>query len=330
MAADVEALMGRVQELEDALGQAADPATLALADELVSSLVELYGEGLRRIVERLDEAGPAGADVRAALADDGVVASLLLVHDLYPVDLETRVREALDTVRPYMESHGGDVELLGIEGGVARLRLEGSCSGCRASSATLELAIKQALDEHAPDLAGFEAEGAVEEEPAPPAPVGMELPLAAPGEEMPMAVDGRAAALDRLAAGAPAGFELPVMTDPAPPGNGTNGAGGGPTWVPVAGLGDVPEGELRVLDVGGEPIVVGRVEGTLLAYANACAGCGGPLDGGRLEGGTLACPGCGARFDLPRAGRAVGGEERQLRPVPLLDDGGGARVAVAG
>ena len=55
------------------------------------------------------------------------MAGLLLIHDLYPVPLEERVAEALDTVRPYMESHGGDVELLGIEDGVAQLRLEGSC-----------------------------------------------------------------------------------------------------------------------------------------------------------------------------------------------------------
>ena len=77
------------------------------------------------------------------------VASLLLIHDLYPVDLQTRVIEALDTVRPYMESHGGNVELLALEHGVARIRLQGSCSDCSASSVTLELAIKQALDETA-------------------------------------------------------------------------------------------------------------------------------------------------------------------------------------
>ena len=55
--------------------------------------------------------------------------------------------EALDSVRPYMESHGGDVELLGIEDGVARMRLVGHCKGCPASEATLELAIKKALEE---------------------------------------------------------------------------------------------------------------------------------------------------------------------------------------
>jgi Fe-S cluster biogenesis protein NfuA/nitrite reductase/ring-hydroxylating ferredoxin subunit len=318
---DPEALMARVQELEDALGETADPATLAVADELVAALVALYGDGLRRVMEALAAAGPAGEGVRAALMDDGVVASLLLVHDLYPVDLETRVREALATVRPYMESHGGDVELLGVEDGVARLRLEGSCSGCRASSATLELAIKQALDEHAPDLAGFEAEGAVEDAaPAAPAPVGLDLPMAGDGPPLPVAGDARTAALDRVSNG---GFELPVMSSPAPV------APAGPAWVSVDGIEGLPDGSLTAVQVEGEAIVVGSVGGALLAYANACAGCGGPLEGGRLEGGILDCPGCGLRFDLPAAGRAAGGEDLQLRPVPLLSDGAGTRVAVA-
>ena len=67
--------------------------------------------------------------------------------------------EALDNVRPYMESHGGNVELVSLEDGVARIRLEGSCDGCPASSSTLELAIKTALEETAPDLLGIEVEG---------------------------------------------------------------------------------------------------------------------------------------------------------------------------
>ena len=107
----------------------------------------------------LQPPGPPARRSTSGSCEDGVVASLLLIHDLYPIDLETRVREALATVRPYMESHGGDVELLGLEDGVARLRLVGHCEGCPASAATLELAIKEAIDEAAPDLAGLEVEG---------------------------------------------------------------------------------------------------------------------------------------------------------------------------
>ena len=127
-------------------------------DELVTAIIELYGEGLTRIVDLVseDEALLRGS------RDDSVIGSLMLIHDLYPVPLEARVQEALASVRPYMESHGGDVELLRLEDGVAHLRLVGHCHGCPASAATLELAIKEAIDDAAPDLLGLEVEGVAE------------------------------------------------------------------------------------------------------------------------------------------------------------------------
>jgi Fe-S cluster biogenesis protein NfuA/nitrite reductase/ring-hydroxylating ferredoxin subunit len=107
------------------------------------------------------DAGADGERIAASLANDTLVATLLLIHDLHPVPLEQRVQDALDSVRPYMESHGGNVELLSLEHGVARIHLRGSCSDCSASSVTLELAIKQALEEAAPDLEGLEVEGMI-------------------------------------------------------------------------------------------------------------------------------------------------------------------------
>jgi Fe-S cluster biogenesis protein NfuA/nitrite reductase/ring-hydroxylating ferredoxin subunit len=175
-----EDLAGRVQILSEQIDGLSDVHARELAQEMVSAVMELYGDGLVRIMAALEQAGPAGAAIRDELVEDGAVASLLLIHDLYPISLEDRVIEALDSVRPYMESHGGNVELLSLEDGVARLRLQGSCSGCSASQATLEMAIKQALDEHAPDLEGLEVEGVIEEAPIAegPAPTGFELPLA--------------------------------------------------------------------------------------------------------------------------------------------------------
>ncbi|MDX6656738.1 MAG: hypothetical protein QOH62_1531 [Solirubrobacteraceae bacterium] len=150
-----EELVGRVQQLTAEVESLHDPQARACAEELAAAVVQLYGEGLARIFATLDE------DMRDQLAADGVVASLMLIHGLYPVDLETRVQAALDSVRPYMDSHGGNVELLGIEDGIARLRLEGSCSGCGASQATMETAIERALEETAPDLLGIDVEGVV-------------------------------------------------------------------------------------------------------------------------------------------------------------------------
>ena len=135
----------RVQELQTRLDAMPSSPVKALAEELVSSVVGLYGEALERIMVALGAEG-------APLADDPYVATVLLVHDLHPVALGDRVAAALDSVRPYMESHGGNVELLSLAGGVARIRLRGSCRDCTASSVTLELAIKQALEQHAPDL----------------------------------------------------------------------------------------------------------------------------------------------------------------------------------
>jgi Fe-S cluster biogenesis protein NfuA/nitrite reductase/ring-hydroxylating ferredoxin subunit len=156
-----EDLVARVQQLTAQAEALEDPHARETADALAAAVVQLYGAGLERIFAALEPA------TRTELAEDGVVASLMLIHGLYPVDVETRVREALAGVRPYLESHGGDVELLGIEDGIARLRLEGSCNGCAASQSTLELAIERALEEAAPDLLGIDVEGVAAPPPRP-------------------------------------------------------------------------------------------------------------------------------------------------------------------
>jgi Fe-S cluster biogenesis protein NfuA/nitrite reductase/ring-hydroxylating ferredoxin subunit len=210
-------LIARVQELTAQLEDVQDFQARALADELVASIIQLYGEGLERIMAALGDPGATAAHVREKLVDDGVVASLLLIHGLYPVDLETRVLEALEQVRPYMESHGGDVELVSIEDGVAHMRLVGHCEGCPASEATLELAIKKALEESAPDLDGLEVEGVRE----PDRPGVFELPV--------IESNGNGAS------GAPAWTEM----DAAPP------AAGATAPMSVAGA------DLLVANVGG-------------------------------------------------------------------------------
>src|ERR687885_21749 len=144
--AEVRELVARVESL---LGGLDEQAT-----EAVQALVELYGEALSRFL--------AGADPTS----DELLSHLLLVHDLHPVDVETRVRRALEDVRPYLGSHGGDVALLAIEDGVARVRLEGTCNGCPSSAVTLRNAIEEAIFRAAPELERVDAEGAEEPKPA--------------------------------------------------------------------------------------------------------------------------------------------------------------------
>jgi Fe-S cluster biogenesis protein NfuA len=144
---EVRELVGRVEGLLEQLDGEGK------ASEAVQALVQLYGEALARLI--------AGADP----TQDELLSHLLLVHDLHPVDVETRVRRALDDVRPYLGSHGGDVELLGVEDGVARLRLEGTCNGCPSSTVTLRNAIEEAIMQAAPELERIDAEGVAEPEP---------------------------------------------------------------------------------------------------------------------------------------------------------------------
>jgi Fe-S cluster biogenesis protein NfuA len=156
-----EELVERVQDLLGSLDDIADPFAQQRVQELIGAVLELYGAGLDRILGVVNDAGEAGLPIREALLEDGIVASLLLIHGLFPVPLEERVIEALDSVRPFLASHGGNVELLSVQDGVARLQLQGSCNGCPSSAATLEHALREAIDAAAPDLLGLEVEGAV-------------------------------------------------------------------------------------------------------------------------------------------------------------------------
>lgn len=314
-------LLARVQELSERVEALDDPGARTLAQDLVSAVIAMYGDGLERILGVVRDSREAGATILDQLSQDGAVASLLLIHDLYPVGLRERVIEALDTVRPYMESHGGNVELLDLtDDGVAHLALQGSCHGCAASRATLETAIKQALDEHCPDLGGVEVAGVTDEaDPAHPvsAITGMALPMAG-------------AELSAAAAALPTdGVRLPVMQSPPPAAAPTRAR-----WTAVDESRRPAPGGLRELTIAERPVLLADVDGTLLAYADECAACGRPLHDGTLDGPMLRCPHCDAEFDLPRAGRAAphdgaqaGGEPLQLRPLPLLEDGQ-LRVAV--
>ena len=155
----------RIDELLDDLEQSAVPAVLERVQELVSCVMSLYGAGLERTIDLVLEAGQR--DLARRLADDEVVGNLLVLHDLHPDDVLTRVNDALERVRPYLGSHAGGVELLGVdEEGIVHVRLQGSCDGCPSSAMTVASAIEDAILQAAPDVVAVEAEGMVEPSPS--------------------------------------------------------------------------------------------------------------------------------------------------------------------
>jgi Fe-S cluster biogenesis protein NfuA len=153
----------QIEQLIHELEVVADPGVRARTVELVRLVMEMHSVGIGRMLEIISRTGAAGDDILDRFTRDEMASGMLLLHDLHPVDLPTRVKQALDKVRPMLKSHGGDVELLSLEDGMLQLRLQGSCHGCPSSAMTLKNAIEAALYEAAPDLDGLEVLGVVTE-----------------------------------------------------------------------------------------------------------------------------------------------------------------------
>ena len=159
-AREFQARLKRLDALLQGVERLANPSLRAQTLEIVQAILDLHGAGLERILGHLVEAGEAGAAALDACARDEVAGGLLLLHGLHPLRVEERVHLALEQVRPYLHSHGGNVEFLGIGGdGVARLRLVGSCHGCPSSAMTMKQTIEEAILGRAPDVAAVEVEG---------------------------------------------------------------------------------------------------------------------------------------------------------------------------
>jgi Fe-S cluster biogenesis protein NfuA/nitrite reductase/ring-hydroxylating ferredoxin subunit len=273
----------RIEELLGALAAGRDRAA---AEELVSVLVELYGAGLDRIVTVLGERQPT---LLAELADEPQVEGLLLLHGLHPLDANARVSRALDRVRPYLGSHAGGVEFLGVDDeGVAHLRLEGNCNGCPSSTLTVRLAIEGAVQNAAPEVTAVQVEGVAE----PPS----------PGQKL---------------------LQIGLAPPPGWGGDETEEPG----WVRLPELGP-PTGRPVVVPAQGVRVLVCAIRGTLYAYRDACGECSASLSDATIAAGELTCAACGATFDVRLAGKSTSGSGSHLDPLPLLSDSQGVRVAI--
>lgn len=270
------------------------------AEELVRLVADLYGGGLERLLTILYDLGRLDEEALAALVADDLVSSLLLVHDLHPYDVTTRVQQALDSVRPYLGSHGGDVELLSVSDDVVRLRLLGSCDGCPSSSVTLKLAVEGAIEAAAPEISRIDVDT---------------------GGEHTAAGSGPVIAVESL-------WSHLETADVEPSAESA--------WETVPGLVGLADGGVASFSVGETAIVGCRVGSDVYAYLDRCAGCGASLAsaslsrilGGPAGDAALRCPSCLAHFSVRRAGACIEQPGLHLDPLPLLVRDGEATVAV--
>ena len=293
----------QIEELLATCAAHADPAVSATAEELARLLLGMYGAGLERILALLAGAGGPGHRLLHEMLDDELLSSLLVLHDLHPEDTSARVTRALESVRPYLGSHAGGVELLGVVeeagGAVVRLRLQGSCDGCPSSAVTVKTAIEKAIEEACPEVVRVEVEDTA-------GAVGGTVP-----RELPVLQIGMAP---------------PVEAPPEAP----------VSWVVLDPPGLRP-GQCAELEIAGLSVLLALPAGAaaadagLVAYRDECPSCHRPLTGSALVGNELTCASCSVAFDVRLAGRAVSdsdGPPLHLDPLPLVQRAGGWRLAV--
>lgn len=281
----------RIQNLLDA-SAAGGAVAHERAEQLVREVADLYGAGLQRMLGMAVEARPDLAD---SFADDDLIASLLLVHGLHPHGVARRVEDALDSVRPYLGSHGGDVHLLEVDGDVVRLRFAGSCKSCPSSSVTLELAVEDAVRAAAPEISSIEVVAAEPEAAA----------AVIPADSL----------MSRMRA-QPHGHAWHAVPDVA---DLTSGEVGG---FAVAGI------TVLACRVGDQLFAYRDRCG---ACGESLAGAALHRRLG-ADGALLRCPRCHAHFDVVHAGACVDGNgsaDAHLEPMPLLERDGVLSMAVA-
>jgi Fe-S cluster biogenesis protein NfuA len=160
---DFQAKIQRLGELVRDLENIADPESRAGAKTLVQLLLDLHAVGLERVVEIIAGSGEAGERTIDDLGRDPLVSSLLVLYGLHPLDMESRVLQAVEKLQPRVRKGGGEVELLGFEGGVVRLRIQVSGHACGSTGRTLKSMVEEALYEAAPDMNALLIEGLEQE-----------------------------------------------------------------------------------------------------------------------------------------------------------------------
>jgi Fe-S cluster biogenesis protein NfuA/nitrite reductase/ring-hydroxylating ferredoxin subunit len=285
----------RIQTLLDA-SAGSGTVVRERTEQLAGELTDLYGAALERMVSIAAQSAP---ELVVQFASDELVASLMLVHGLHPHGVERRIEDALEGVRPYLGSHGGDVTLLEVVDDVVRLQFAGSCKSCPSSAVTLEFAVEDAVRAAAPEINSIEVVAAEVHSTA-------SAPLISADSLM-----SRIREKDTASA----------------------------AWYPVPDIGELGSGEVGGFLVAGVPILACRVGDDLLAYHDRCGRCGESMAGAQLHrpmgapigAAVLRCPRCHAHFDAVHAGAGLDDTDEtttHLEPIPLLLRDGVLSVAV--
>lgn len=301
---DAEELLGQLGALVEELEQYPDTEVREKSLDIVQIILNLHGEGLRRMLATF-ESLPLKSEIYARLLGDEVIRALLTIHDLLPEELETRVAKAVEELRPFLISQGCDVKLLSVEDGRALLRLMRSGKGAPPVAA-LKLEIEKVFDVAAPDLLGIDIEGVAEQ----------------------VEATAKAAALLGAMIAPPRGETPPAklvqIKRPRP--DTTNVSG---TWVSVVRALSFGDGQFKVVSYADVNLLICKLDGEFYAYRNACtADEGHTLDDARFDSPVLTCTCHGYSYDLRRGGACAEKPDLRLQSLPSKVEDDKVKVAL--
>lgn len=326
---------------------------VAELDMLVGTLERDGDERALMVLQLMDAVHrPALELIAAGELRHPVAHALLSMYDLAPLDEYMQVEEALDEIRPYIESHGGGLDLLDVEAdtGIVHVSLHGSCQGCAGSAITLRRGVEEKLRERLDwfrEVVSHEPEAAeaADGEAAPENGIaarllqieGFNQDLTAAAPAVPPANGATASPLQiKSYNGAPSnGAPIPESGSAAPQGLDSEGLErlskmGRPVFVEVGVLADLMPGTAKAYDVEGHSVLVVNIEGEPYAFRNVCPTDGrSELDGAYVTGSVLVCPWHNCAYDA-RSGKRVDGEEgaASLAVIPIAVRDGTLQVAV--
>ena len=147
----LDALLKDVAILEELVGQW-DEQKQATVHAIKKATDALNKEALSRLIRSLKSDPAAVASLKASLSDE-IVYAVLRYHEIVKPSLQERLEQALESVRPYLATHGGNVEIVEIEAPSAvTIQLLGSCDGCPAAGLTLSEGVEKAIKKYCPEI----------------------------------------------------------------------------------------------------------------------------------------------------------------------------------
>jgi Fe-S cluster biogenesis protein NfuA len=157
--------MQRIGQLVQEIESIADPAVQASTKILMQSIMDLHGAAMERALDIVASAGEQGLSLIRQMGRDPLVSSVLLLYGLHPDDIETRVANAVEQIRPKLRKQGCEVELISVSDGAIRLRVEIGSHTCGSTAKTVQATLEGAVYDSAPDLTSLVIEG-LDEKPA--------------------------------------------------------------------------------------------------------------------------------------------------------------------